>query len=315
MKKKKTIDIIVPVFNEEKNLVTLYNSINQQIGKLQKYSWNIIFINDGSSDNSIEVLKNIAKNDQFVKIVDFTRNFGKELALTAGLDLTNADAAIFIDADLQHPPQLIPDMLKSWENGHTIVTTVRKSTKHLSIFRKVNSILFYWVLNKISDIKFIPKSTDYRLLDKRVINVLKGFTERNRMFRGLIDWLGFDTTYIYFEAPERKKEKARYSTRKLITLAINSIVSFSLIPLKFAGYLGLFISVASFILLIAMLIVRFIFKSSLFSSLSFVVVSNTIMIGIVLTCLGFIALYISQIHSEVINRPLYVIKEKINFYE
>ncbi len=311
----KQIDIIIPIYNEEDNIKHLYDEIQTQATSLAKYSFCYIFVNDGSTDRSLDVLKELARNNKCVKIIDLTRNFGKEIALTSGLDASRADVAIFIDADLQHPPMLIPKLIEKWENGNILVTCLRKDIKKQPLLRKIGSLVFYWILNKMSNIKFTPKSTDYRLIDKKVIDVLKKFTEKNRMFRGLIDWVGYKADYVEFEAPERNIGKARYSYRKLVNLAVNSIASFSIIPLKLAAYLGLFISAVSIILLLIMIIVRFILKSPFFSSISFVVVGNTLLIGVVLVCLGLLALYIGQIHSEVINRPLYVIKEKINFDE
>ncbi len=312
---KKTIDVIIPVYNEEENIKSIFTNIHIQIKELRSYKWQYVFVNDGSTDNSLNILKDLAVKNESVKIISLTRNFGKEIALTAGLDYSNAHAIIFIDADLQHPPGLIPELVKKWENGACIVSTLRKSIQKQPLLRRIGSALFYWIINKLSDVKFTPKTTDFKLIDKKVIDILKEFTERNRMFRGLIDWTGYKSEYVEFEAPKRNRGEAQYSYRKLINLAINSITSFSLIPLKIASYLGLIISFTSIVLLLIMIVFRFILKSSLFSSLSFVVVGNTILIGIVLVSMGFIALYIGQIHSEVINRPLYIIKEKININE
>lgn len=309
---KKNIDIVIPIYNEEGNINNLYKEICLQTEAIEKYEWYYIFVNDGSSDNSLNILNFLADKSSNVKIIALSRNFGKEIALTAGLDNTNADAVIFIDADLQHPPNIIPKLVEKWEKGCAIVTALRKNEKQ-SIIRKMGSWIFYWVLNKISTVKLTQRTTDFRLIDKKVIDVLKKFTERNRMFRGLIDWTGYKSEYIEFDASERKTGKNRYTYRKLISLAVNSITSFSLLPLRLAWYLGLFISSVSLILLIIMIIIRFILRNPIFSSLAFIAVGNTILIGIVLVCLGFMALYIGQIHSEVINRPLYVIKEKINF--
>lgn len=314
-KNRKKIDIIIPVYNEAENIRKIFDEIRKNINILSQYEWGFIFVNDGSDDSSLEILKELAQSYKNVKIIDLTRNFGKEIALTAGLDHSYADAVIFLDADLQHPPNLIPKLIDKWERGAVVVSTIRKSIKKQPFFRRLGSTFFYWIINKLSDVKFVPKTTDFKLLDKKIINILQTFTERNRMFRGLIDWIGYKSDYVEFEAPERNMGRARYSYRKLINLAINSITSFSLKPLKIAGYLGLFITLMSTILFLIMIVVKFVLKSSFFSSLSFIVVGNTILMGIVLISLGFIALYIGQIHSEVINRPLYIIKEKINIDE
>ncbi len=227
----------------------------------------------------------------------------------------SGDAAIFLDADLQHPPCLIPDFLKKWEAGAEVVSSVRKTTVHKSPVKDLGSKIFYAMLNKYSDTYIKPNTTDFKLIDRKVINELKKFTERNRMFRGLIDWLGFKTDYIEFVAPERVRGKATYSLKKLCSLAINSLTSFSLFPLRIAGYLGVFITAVSFVLLCVMFVCNFILKNGLFTSIAFVIVSNTIILGIVLIALGLIALYIGQIHDEVVNRPLYVIRDRIQYRE
>ena len=222
----KKISIVIPLYNEEENILNLYSDLNNQTEELNDYSWEYIFVNDGSEDNSFNILSEIAKNENNIKIIDLSKNFGKEIALTAGLDAVNSDAAIFMDADLQHPSNLIPELVKMWEEGNLVVSTVRKATEKQSIIRKLGSYSFYWFLNKFSETKITPNTTDYKILDKKVIDILKVFTERNRMFRGLVDWIGYKTEYVEFVDPERVNGKARYSFRKLVSLAVNSLTSF-----------------------------------------------------------------------------------------
>lgn len=309
---KKQISIIVPVYKEQENIRNFYNKIEEVIFGLTGYSWKYIFINDGSDDNSLAILKELASNDTKVKVIDLSRNFGKEIALTAGVKACNDDAAICIDADLQHPPEVIPKLVKKWDQGSEVVTAIRKTSKK-SWIRNIASHLFYWLFNRLSDRKIPSQSTDFRLLDRIVIKNLNAFTERDRMFRSLIDWMGFKKDYIEFESPGRISEKPSYSFKQLMNLVINSITGFSLFPLRLAGYLGIAITSLSLILYIIMVIVRLWVNPHCFSPISFVIVSNTILIGIVLICLGTIALYIGHIHTEVINRPLYIVREKINF--
>lgn len=308
----KLISIVIPVYCEEQNIENLYNRLEDVTGRIPDYRWEYIFVNDGSTDNSFPVLQKLAALDEKVKALNFSRNFGKEIALSAGVTAASGDAVVTIDADLQHPPELIPEMIKKWEDGIDIVIAARENIKH-SLYRKLGSKLFYWIMNKISKIKMISHTTDFRLIDRKVVNAFKTMPERSRIYRGLIDWLGFKTEYVEFNASARENGQSVYSYKKLLELAINGITSFSAYPLKVAGIIGLLITFFSSLLLMIMFPVRFIYDPFFFSSLSFVVVINTLLTGIILICLGLIALYIENIHKEVINRPLYVIQDRLNF--
>lgn len=308
---KKLISLIVPVYNEERNIIPMYKTCKAIMNENTQYNFELIFVNDGSKDASFAYVTKLALEDERIVGIDFSRNFGKELALTAGVQHCKGDAAIFMDADLQHPPALIPDFIKKWENGAEIVASIRKATKKKSFIKDIGSKVFYSIMNKNSDSPLTQNATDFKLIDKKVITILQKFTEHNRMFRGLIDWVGFKTEYVEFIAPERLHGEATYSLVKLVRLALNSMTSFSLFPLRLTGYLGMFLTFGSFILLCVMSIFKFIVKSNMFSSIAFVIVLNTLILGIILACLGLIALYIGQIRDEVVNRPLYVIREKI----
>lgn len=310
---KKLVSLIVPVYNEEQNIEPMYEACKNAMKTIPAYNWELIFINDGSKDNSFATLSKIALKDKSVKALDFSRNFGKEVALTAGIQncSDDADAAIFMDADLQHPPELIPQFIEKWEQGADIVASIRKATKKKAFIKDIGSKIFYSIMNKNADSPLTQNATDFKLIDKKVIGVLQKFTEHNRMFRGLIDWLGFKTEYIEFVAPERIHGEATYSLIKLTRLAVNSMTSFSLFPLRVTGYFGILIFAVSFILLCVMSVFKFILQSPMFTSIAFVIVLNTLILGIVLMALGLIALYIGQIRDEVVNRPLYVVREKI----
>ena len=278
------------------------------------YSWEYVFVNDGSSDQSFKALESLAIFDKNVKVLDFSKNFGKEVALTAGVHLAaNSDAVICIDADLQHPPELIPQMVEMWEAGGEIVATIRDSIKRQPVFRRVGSHLYYWLMSNISGLEMVSQTTDFRLYDKKVIQAFLLATERNRLFRGIMDWLGFKKVYINFNADARTEGSPGYTYSKLWALAINSITSFSLWPLRLTGYLGLTIVGVSGLLILWMLLSNsFGFLSSLYTPIAFFVVFNTLLIGVVLMGIGLTALYIGAIHTEVINRPLYVIRHTIN---
>lgn len=311
----KKISIVIPVYREEKNIPVLYKRLDAVTQPMGRYSWEYIFVNDGSPDQSIEKLKQLASHDSRVKIIDFSRNFGKEIALTAGVHEVRADAAICMDADCQHPPELIPQLVDEWEKGAEVVATIRTSIERQPLIRRLGSHVYYWLMNKISGIDMVSQTTDFRLYDKKVLEVFKRITERERMFRGIMDWMGFRKVYVEFHAGAREQGEPGYSYLKLWHLAVSSITAFSLWPLRLTGYFGVVITVFSSLLLIWMLSAKFYWNPELFSSLAFVVVANTLLIGIVLMSIGLVALYIGTIHTEVVNRPLYIVRDYINFDE
>ncbi|OGI22322.1 MAG: hypothetical protein A2808_00990 [Candidatus Moranbacteria bacterium RIFCSPHIGHO2_01_FULL_55_24] len=307
----KLISIVIPVYNEEKNVPAVAGALRDVLAGLS-YDYEIIFVNDGSRDNSLPEICRLSQNDARIKGIDFSRNFGKEAATSAGCHAAAGDAVITMDADLQHPPALIPELIRHWEDGAEVVYTVRKKTKGINIMKKITSSLYYWMFKKMSSVATEPRSTDFRLMDKKVIEMFRRLPERGRMFRGLIDWMGFKRQRVEFDANERLHGKAGYSYQKLFRLAMNSFTSFSLLPLKLAGYLGLLITFFSGLLLLIMLAARWGFNPHLFTPLSVLATINIFLVGIVLISLGFIALYIARIHDEVIDRPLYIVREKIN---
>lgn len=310
---QKSISIVIPVYNEEKNIPLIYDELLKVFNGLkEKYDYELIFVDDGSQDKSPEILENLTGQNNKVKYLQFSRNFGKEIATSAGLHRVKGEAAIIIDADLQHPPALIPQFLEKWENGAESVIGIREKNKGEGLIKKLGSFWFCKIMNSISETKFIPQATDFRLIDKKVIKEFNKFTERERITRGLIDWLGFKKDFIYFKANERKSGKAGYNILKLTRLALSSFVAHSLFPLKFAGYLGVIVSVFSGFLGIFIFINNFILKNKMFSGLAIVVVLVVFLVGIVLSCLGLVALYIGNIQNEVTNRPLYVIRKKRN---
>ena len=311
----KKISIVAPVYNEEKNIPLLAKEIEGVFSLLPQYSYELIFVNDGSTDNSFLEIYNLSQRDSRVRGIDFSRNFGKEPATSAGCHHAQGDAVITMDADLQHPPELIPKFLELWENGAEVVYTVRKENKGAGWFKKLSSKIFYWLFNRVSEVKTESGTTDFRLMDKKVIDIFRKFPERERMFRGMIDWMGYRRAKVEFVARERVNGIATYSYRKLFGLALNSLTSFSLLPLRMAGYLGIIITLISGLLLAAMLVTRWFIDPSMFTPIAILGVSNMFLIGIVLISLGFIALYIARIHGEVINRPLYIVREKVNMIE
>lgn len=311
--KKQLISVVVPVFNEQKNIPRLHAELTKQIKQLKQFDFEILFVDDGSNDKSVATVEELLSQHKNVRLVELSRNFGKEVATTAGLHACAGDAAIIIDADLEHPVNLLPEFIAKWQAGAEVVVGIRKSHTKKSSGKKLRSWFFYKILNSMSETKVMPNSTDYRLLDRVVIDEFNRFTERNRITRGLIDWLGFKREYIHFTAGVRDGDAPSYSTSKLIRLALDSFVSLSLLPLKMAGYIGMIITTLAGTLGLFIFVERYLLGDPLgygFSGPAILAVINLFLVGIVLSCLGLIALYIANIHSEVINRPLYVVRAR-----
>lgn len=310
----KSISIIIPAYNEEKNIPLVYQELQKVFQFCEKkYVFSILFVNDGSSDGTIREIEKLAVSDQNVKYIDFSRNFGKELATTAALNSCQSDACLMLDADLQHPIELIPEFIQKWENGAEVVVGIRNKNKSIGILKKIGSKIFYKIINSIAEVKVVPNATDFRLLDRVVINEFNRFTETNRMTRALIDWLGFKRSYINFDANERINGDASYSFWKLFKLAINSFISLSLFPLKLAGNLGIGITLVSGIAGLYIFFGKYLFRwhfASTFSDAENLAILLLFLVGIILMSIGLIALYIANIHSEVIGRPMYVIRNK-----
>lgn len=311
MRNPKLITIIVPVYNEAPNIPLLYKAILASINKLS-YKFELIFVDDGSRDHSPVVARQIAEHDDRVTVIEFARNFGKEEAVSAGLHAATGDAAVILDADLQHPPKLIKKFVKEWERGAGVVIGVRKYSSDESWFKRFSSKWFYRILRRISSTDVVPHATDYRLLDRTAVNAFKQFTERNRITRGLIDWMGFKRGYVYFEAPPRQNGVATYSYKKLFNLAINSFTAHSLVPLKFAGYLGgliLFVSLGLGLTVCIEYLLGDPYDWRV-TGTAWLAILILFLVGVILVCLGLVALYIARIHEEVMNRPLYITKTK-----
>ncbi len=315
-KSTKLISVIIPMKNEADNVRELYRQLARVFASLPQYRYEFIFVDDGSTDKSVRVVQALERRDPKVRLVRLARNFGKEIANTAGLHKAKGRAAIMLDADLQHPPAVIPDLLQKWQEGYDIVIGRRSSNKHHANFlKRLSSRWFYRLINRISSIEIMPNATDFRLLDAVVINEFRRFTEHNRMTRGLIDWLGFSRAYVDFVPAKRLHGQATYNYAALIQLALSTVVSLSFFPLRLAGYLGVFIIITSGSLGVFVIIERFILNDPLslhISGTAILAIILLFMIGIVLACLGLIALYIADIYGEVVNRPLYVEKRRLD---
>lgn len=314
---KKLISIVIPAFREEKNISLITNELQEILETIKdKYDYEIIFVNDGSPDNTWFEIEKLCINNKNIKWINLSRNFGKEIAITSGIEQAKWDAVITLDWDWQHPVSKIPAFLSEWENWYSMVYNQRPDTAWASFTKKLSSKIFYKIFNSISEFKLEPWTTDYRLLDRKVVDYYIQFEEKNRLYRGLTDWLGFNKKALIFDANKRLDGwNWSYSYKKLFELAINSMTSFSMFPLKLVWYLWSLITTLSSLLLMIVLFDKIFFNFFQFSNISIVVVLNTILMWIVMMSLGLIALYIWKIHEEVLGRPMYIIKNKLNFKE
>lgn len=309
------ISLVIPMYYEEEVVQECYERVIKNLKNLQGFQYEIIFVDDGSKDKTLEILEKIAKQDKQVKIISFSRNFGHQCAVTAGLKYVTGDAIIIMDADLQDPPELIPEMLKLWEEGNEVIYGKRKVREGESKFKLLTASLFYNTLNALSDVE-IPKDTgDFRLVDKKVVEVINALPEHNKFLRGLFSWVGFEQKELKYERKERVAGKTKYPLKKMIKLGLDGIISFSTKPLKIVGGLGILAIMMSFILLLYAML-SFIFKwNNLTAGWTSLMVTVTFFSGTILISLWMIGEYIARIYDETKGRPQYIIKQKINIEE
>ena len=308
---KKLLSIIVPMYYEELVAYECYHRIKNVVNGIESMDHEIIFVNDGSKDRTLAILKSIAKGDKCVKIIDFSRNFGHQAAVTAGLFNCNGDAIVIIDADLQDPPEIIPEMISKWEEGHQVIYGKRKIRSGESKFKLLTAKYFYRVLSYMASIE-IPKDTgDFRLMDRIVVEAFKEMPEQNRFIRGMVSWIGFDQVPLEYNRDGRFAGETKYPLRKMIKFATDGIVSFSTKPLKLTAIFGIGTIGISILLIIYTIITKIMSDTSMgWASTMCVILFFS---GVQLLSLGVIGEYIARIYDESKNRPLYLVKEKINF--
>ena len=308
----KKISVIIPMYYEEEVAEECYKRMTSVLQNIENYDYEIICINDGSRDKTLSILENLAIRDKKLKILSFSRNFGHQCAVTAGLKYVTGDAIVIIDADLQDPPELIPKMLKLWEAGNDVIYGKRKTRDGESVFKLFTAKMFYKTLNALSDVE-IPKDTgDFRLVDRKVVDTINSLPEHNKFLRGLFSWVGYKQIPFQYERKERFAGKTKYPLKKMLKLASDGIISFSTKPLKIVGGLGILSIVISFILLIYALI-SYIFKlNNLSAGWTSLMLGITFFAGVQLLSLWIMSEYIARIYDESKNRPQYIIEKKIN---
>ncbi len=303
------LSIVIPAYNEEESLkIFLPDLIKAIRGTADDYE--IIVVNDGSRDGTLEITQKFAKKNSRIRTVNLSRNFGKEIATTAGITFATGDAIVMADADGQHPPELIKDFVDLWNAGYQVVVGVRQTNQKEGFIKRYGSRLFYKVFNATSDMTLIPGATDFRLIDKAVRDEFVKFTEHYRITRGLIDWMGFKRTTVPFHAPERIAGQATYNISKLLKLALNSFVSLSMAPLYAIGLVGVFITLLSFVFGAFVLIEQPILADPLHLHITGTAMIGLLilfLVGVIMTAQGLLALYLSHIHIQTQNRPLFIV--------
>ena len=305
----KKISIILPCHNEEMNIPFIVKSILQN---LQKSTYEIILVDDGSTDSTWKIIVNLSAKDKEIKGIKLSRNFGHQAALEAGLKLSSGKAIIMMDCDAQHPAEIIPKLIDKWEEGYDIVNTKRIDSADVGLVKKITGRLFYWTINKISTIHLEQGSADFRLISFKVAKELNKLTEKDKFYRGLINWVGYKTDTIEYHAKDRLYGKSSYSFGKMLALARVGLTSFSMLPLKLILVFGIMLSVLGIMGFIGMLACNEILNERFFSGtaiLALFIVANN---GMVIVLLGIVSIYQINLLKEVQNRPSYIVETKVN---
>ena len=304
---KKCISVVVSVYNEELSLARFYETT---VGVLEHCSWDyeLVFVNDGSADGSIDLLKGFADENKKVRVVNFSRNFGHEAAMSAGIDYASGDGIVCMDADLQHPPQSIPDIIQKFEEGYDVVSMIRTKNADAGLIKRITSGAFYRVLNMMSPVKFENNSSDFFALSRPVAEVLRrDYREKVRYLRGYVQSVGFPKTTLEFQAQKREAGESKYSIRKLIKFSMNALCSFSDLPLKLGMYSGMFVALCGFILMIFTIVNKLVNGAP--AGYSTIIVVLCFMFAVVLMVIGIIGEYIAVLFAEIKDRPIYIVQE------
>jgi len=314
MNQKKLISWVVPCFNEEQVIAETIKRILEVSSSLDHYSWELILVDDGSSDNTRKIIKSVSKNNPSVKLIGLSRNFGHQYAVQAGLNSSTGSAVVIIDADLQDPPELVESMLSYWENGYHVVYGRRVERTSETLFKRLSALFYYRILNLLSEIKIPLDTGDFRLIDRNLVLALKGMPEKARFLRGLISWSGYKQIGITYRRDKRFAGQTKYSLKKMFVFAIEGITSFSRRPLRLATIFGMICAVASFLLTLWVIYIR-LFTNSWVQGWAGLAVGILFLSAVQLICLGILGEYIGRIYEESKSRPMYLIDERFGFDE
>ena len=304
----KKITIIVPAYNEEESLPFLCERIEKIMNSIENYEFELLFVNDGSKDKTIELIKEYKKEDERISYVDFSRNFGKETAMIAGMDYAKGDAVIFLDADLQDPPELIPEMIKYWEEGYDDVYAQRKSRAGESFMKKITSKMYYRLLQALTPVPIQKDTGDFRLLDRRCVNALKKLRETDRNSKSMFSWIGYKKKAIMYDRDARIAGKTKWSYKKLINLAIDGITSFTTSPLRISTYIAIPTFLALFVYFIYV-IIKCIKLNVAIQAFQAIILLVLFFSGVQILLFGIIGEYLGRIFNASKNRPLYLVNE------
>jgi len=303
------LSIIIPVYNEQENIIPL---LKRLIPVIKKYHYEIIFVDDGSKDKTCEQIKKQSEKNSQIKLISFYRNFGHQMALSAGYQNAKGDAVVSIDADLQDPPEIIPKMINQWGKGAKVVYAKRNQRQGETIFKKLTASFFYQLINFLSDVLIPQEVGDFRLLDKEVVNFLNNLPESSRFLRGLVSWSSYPSAYVYFEREKRFSGKTHYGFLKMLNFALEGITSFSTKPLRIATYFGFLSGIFGFFGIIYKLIEKILYPQQFTVGWAGLFTAIMFLGGIQLITIGIIGEYIGKIYKEIQKRPMYLIKEKVN---
>ncbi|MDO8548112.1 MAG: glycosyltransferase family 2 protein [bacterium] len=308
----KTLTVICPAYNEEEGIAGFYHALNKEVSKLFAYHTSVLFVDDGSTDNTYPALQSLAASHKDVQVIRFSRNFGHQMALLAGIDHAAGDVIVMMDSDLQHPPAVIKELLAEYEKGNDIVYTVRDDTQTVGLLRRIIGKLFYWALNTMSEVHISENASDFRLVSGRAAQVIRtGIHERNMFLRGIIRWIGFRQSYVHFTTGVRMAGASKYSIGRLLQLATSGIISFSKKPLRAASFTGVLFAFFGFCVALVTS-VQYFTDDALPSGWATLVILMSVFGGIQLIFLGIIGEYVGAIFDEVKGRPRYIVEEAIN---
>ncbi|WP_277301226.1 glycosyltransferase family 2 protein [Veillonella montpellierensis] len=303
------LSIVVPVYNEEDNIKVFYDAVVTEMNALA-YDYEVIFVDDGSSDSSSLLLRDLARKDCRVKVLLLARNFGHQLALTCGLDYATGEAVITMDGDMQHPPALIPQLVQLWEQGYDVVRTIRDSTEDASWAKAITSKYYYKLMNKMAEVPIVEGGSDFRLMNRKSLETLKLFREHGRFLRGIVGDLGYRQAELHFVAPPRFAGKSKFSIRKMIRFALDGIAAFSRAPLRMALYVGILCGLLSLLMILHILYVYF--SGEAVNGWTTLGMAIFFLGGIQLIGIGIIGEYVGRVFEEVKHRPLYWVRSTIN---
>lgn len=313
MRENPKISVVVPCYNEEKSLPELYRRLSQVL-LATDFNWEILLINDGSKDRTFEVMRDLyQRHPDHIRAIQFARNFGHQIAVTAGMQHADGDVVVLIDADLQDPPELIHEMLERWREGYDVVYAIRKNRAGESAFKKATANLFYRMMDRITEIKIPLDTGDFRLMDRRVVDAVNSMGEHHRFLRGMVTWVGYRQLGIEYEREARFAGESSYPFFKMLRFAWDGVTGFSSFPLQLATYLGFAIALLSVMMIVVVVLLRLLSQVEPLKGQATTLVMVLFLGGVQLVTLGIIGEYLGRIYNEVRNRPLYIIGEKLGF--